>query len=91
MLKTLIIFQPVKVHLFWNESELVPSENLVFPMPKVEKHIHFYENELSFKTRDRLQSIAFYEKWYFQINKTSPKYIKEESSRAANHLGLVQV
>ena len=78
------------MHLFWNESELLPSENPVFPMPKVEKQINFYENELSSKTRDRLQSITFYDKRHLKINKARPKYTKHKSSRAEEHLGLVQ-
>lgn len=78
------------MHLFWNESELVPSENLVFPVPKAGKQIHFYENELSSKTTDRLQSTSFYDKRHFKMNKGSPKYTKHESSRAEERLGLVQ-
>lgn len=78
------------MHLFWNESELVPSENLVFPVPKAGKQIHFYENELASKTRDRLQSTSFYDKRHFKMNKGSPKYTKHESSRAEERLGLVQ-
>lgn len=50
-------------------------------MPKVENQINFYKNELSFKTRDWLQSIALYDKRYFQINNARPKYTKHKSRK----------